>query len=92
MEFEWDVENEAHSFRHGLTPATVGQVAGGQPEFFINEKGQTGTHIMLGPAEDGTLWTIILLDVGDDRWRPITGWPSAPAEIEKYRHERAKNG
>jgi hypothetical protein len=39
-------------------------------------------------AEDesrkGRFWTVILLELGSDLWRPITGWPSTGSEIRLY--------
>ena len=57
-----------------------------------NEEGESGTHIMIGPDETGRLYTVILEDLRDAYWRPITGWESDRPEIQVYWEERAKHG
>jgi len=84
-EFEWEESNEAHCSRHGVTPMVAELVKDGQPKFFRNRPGKTGTHVMIGEDDRGRFWTIILLETGQrGRWRPITGWPSVTAEITQY--------
>jgi len=83
-ELEWDEENEAHS-RHGVTPGVSASVLGNQPRLFANRAGKSGTHMLIGPDEDGRFWTMILLDLGNGRFRPITGWPSTGSEARRYR-------
>jgi hypothetical protein len=75
-----------------VTPGIVAEVASLEPEFFLDEEGQTGSHMMIGPDGTGRLYTVILLDLGEDRWLPITGWRSDPPEIEMYREERLRHG
>jgi len=89
MEFEWDEGNTPHATRHGLTPYITAEVGLLAPQFFINEEGLTGTHIMIGPHEDGRFWTIVLIDLGDDRWRPIAGWRSDSEEMRMYWQQEA---
>jgi hypothetical protein len=44
--------------------------------------------MMIGIAEEGDppkgFWTVILLQLGDDLWRPITGWPSTGTEVRLF--------
>jgi hypothetical protein len=90
MDFDWDEVNEFHLGRHGLTPMVVSEVANRSPQFFLNEDELTGSHIMIGPDERDTIWTVILLDLGEGLWRPITGWRSPRSEIELFQREATK--
>jgi hypothetical protein len=91
VEFEWDERNLRHIFEdspHGLTPQIVQTVAASGPLLVPNQPGvgRSGSHIMIGMATEagaspGRFWTVILLDLGRDLWRPITGWPSTDSEI-----------
>jgi hypothetical protein len=87
FEFVWDERNSTYASRHGLTPLIAAVVADRYPKLFVNRLGRTGTHMMIGTTEDGEFWTIILVEVGSDRWRPINGWKSSKAEIELYIRE-----
>jgi len=86
VEFEWDERNERHAAAHGVTPSLVIEVADTQPRFFPNSPGagRSGSHLMIGPDARGRFWTVVLLDVSYERWRPITGWPSTNTEIRLY--------
>lgn len=92
MEFEWDEENQNHLARHKVNRRIVRTIADGPYELFTNVEGETGTHIMIGPGDTGRLYTIILLDLGEERWRPITGWASDRPEIQMYWEERGRHG
>ena len=35
----------------------------------------------VGDPPEGEFWTVILLERGNNLWRPITGWPSTGSEI-----------
>jgi len=37
-----------------------------------------------GDAPEGEFWTVILLQLGNNLWRPITGWPSTASETRLY--------
>jgi hypothetical protein len=37
-----------------------------------------------GDPPQGDLWSVILLELGDDMWRPITGWPSTGSEMRLF--------
>ena len=91
MEFQWDTANQSHLARYRVTPEVVREVASVEPEFFLNEGGGSGTHMMIGPDESGHLYTIILLEIGSDLWRPITGWSSDGPERAMYRQERLRH-
>jgi hypothetical protein len=89
VEFEWDDHNLCHVFEespHGLTPAIVRTIASRRPKLFPNHTGlgRTGSHLMIGPDDRNRLWTVVLLDLGDDHWRPITGWQSPATHRELY--------
>jgi hypothetical protein len=94
VEFDWDEWNLRHIFEdspHGLTPEIVELVGRSGPILIPNNPGvgRSGSHKMIGRAEvEGTsvgeVWTVILLELGQDRWRPITGWPSTGSEKGLY--------
>jgi len=62
----------------------------GTPEFFANQPGHTASHVMIGPDEQGTMWTIAILPLVAARWRPITGYESEHGDIELYRLARGR--
>ena len=86
-ELEWDEANIEHCARHELTPTVAESVRTGAPKLFPNGESKTGSHVMVGPNEPGRYWTVILLDLGNGKYRPITGWPSTNTEIRHYRSE-----
>ena len=88
MIFDWDSENQGHAIRHRLTPTIVASVSEIDPQFFLDDEAMSGSHIMIGPDRTGALWTVILLDLGEDLWRPITGWPSDREEVAMYREAK----
>lgn len=83
-EIEWDDRNLTHAARHGVTPTVVREVLDQRPLFRRNLAGRSGDHQMIGPDRSGRFWTVILLDLGVGRWRPITGWPSDNEERGWY--------
>ena len=83
--FDWDEDNLAHAARHGVTPIIVQQVAFNEPKLFANVgEGRTGSHLMIGPDDGGRFWSVVLIGLVPDLWRPITGWPSTNTEIRRY--------
>lgn len=82
--WQWDEGNLWKAEDHGYTPRIVDEVAGGTPKFRENLKGRAATHQMIGPAEDGQMWTFCVLEVLDGLWRTVTGWPSTKKEREWY--------
>jgi uncharacterized DUF497 family protein len=89
-EFEWDDRNlrhfeENYEERH-ISPEIVRQVAERAPKLFPNQpgEGRSGSHLMVGPDREDRLCTVILLELGGERWRPITGWPSTNTEVSAY--------
>lgn len=83
-EIEWDDRNLTHAARHGVTPTVVREVLDQRPLFRRNLAGRSGDHRMIGPDRSGRFWTVILLDLGAGRWRPITGWPTDNEERGWY--------
>jgi hypothetical protein len=39
---------------------------------------------VVGDPPEEQHWTVILLELGEDRWRPIIGWPSTGSEKRLY--------
>jgi uncharacterized DUF497 family protein len=91
-ETEWDESNEVHCARHEVSPWLVEELLNIKPLFFPNKAERSGTHKMVGPSRSGRHWTIIMVNVGEGRWRPITGWPSDKPEIELYKANQEKGG
>jgi hypothetical protein len=88
VEFQWDEWNLGHAARHGVTPELVLAVANGEPVVFENEgDGRSGSHVMIGSDEAGRFWTVIVLELTSEIWRPITGWPSTPSEIRLHKRK-----
>jgi uncharacterized DUF497 family protein len=89
VQFEWDEWNLRHILidrPHGVTPALVLQVSNESFRLFANSMNEqrSGSHLMIGPDADGRFWTIVLLELTNERYRPITGWPSTSSEIRRY--------
>jgi hypothetical protein len=90
MELEWDEENIYHLLldpQRGLSIRLVQEIVDGAPKLFPNtpREGRTGSDLMVGPDATGRFYTIVLLHRRENRWRPITGWPSTAREIRLYR-------
>lgn len=83
-EWEWDDANLEELDGHGLGRPTVLDVASEAPRFRRNKKGRAASHQMIGPDRGGQFWTICIVDVIDERWRAITGWPSEDHERSWY--------
>lgn len=91
FELDWDEDNRSYcEEKHGLTEEIADEVLCGEPEFFRNTPGLRASHVMIGPDERGTLWTIAILRVTTHRWRPITGYESEHDDIELYRLARGR--
>ena len=73
----------------GIDEPLLRAVSGNRPRVQQNDPNDTrsATHKVVGPDLDGRFWTFPAVRLSDDRWRPITGWPSTRAEIGKYREE-----
>jgi hypothetical protein len=83
--FDWDQHNIDHLAQHGIDPNLVAQIYDNDPKLVAHSGGgRSGSHKMIGPDKDGTFWTIIVLELRDDRWRPITGWESTRTEVRIY--------
>jgi len=89
MRFDWDADNLRHVLiesSHGVTPDLVEEIADGAPRFVVNltAVGRIGSHKMIGPNARGRFWTIVLIQINEERWRPIMGWPSTGSEMRIY--------
>lgn len=91
LQFEWDERNIRHMMLEsprGITPDLVERLKDNEPKFFRETRpDRSGTHLMVAPDDSGRFWTIVLLDKGENVWRPITGWPSTNSQIRRYREE-----
>lgn len=93
---DWDDEededgNLAHCLQHGIDERVVDQVLRSEP-VEVNMKLRTAEIAIIGPDYGGMIWTILF----DRSWkrgdwlRPVTGWQSAPEEIEEWKRARGK--
>ena len=93
-ELEFDSRNSDHLARHGLDANLVYEVLGGEPLVFVNvpADNRSGSHLLVGPAADGRLWTVVIIVVDDaaGSWRPITGWPSTRREKMQWAEESSQ--
>ena len=90
MEFELDPRNLKHFLEdhpeRGINQALLNAIANGEPKVFENEPraDRSGSHLIIGPDGNRRFWTIVALQISEDRWRPITGWPSTNLEIRRH--------
>lgn len=88
----WDEEdlpgggNIGHLARHGVSPATVLEVATMGPKFRENAPGRSASFQMIGPDAEMKIWTICILESPGNPgiWKAITGWESTQAEADWY--------
>jgi hypothetical protein len=84
---EWDEANESELAQphHPIQPWEVEEVYWNRPVWAPNRKGRSGDWIMVGTTDGGRRLTIVVQVKSAVRLlRPITGWPSTPAELSKY--------
>jgi hypothetical protein len=75
-ELEFDENNVSHLARHGVSREAVEQVHRNTPRYFRNLPEHSGSHVMIGPDENGRFYFVVLRPTSTARrWRPITGWP-----------------
>jgi hypothetical protein len=92
---DWDDEDDpdgnlAHCLEHDVNERVVDQVLREEP-VDIKLHLQTAAIALLGPDFSGAMWTL-LFDWSYKRgdWlRPVTGWPSEPAEIAEWEKGRS---
>jgi hypothetical protein len=90
VEFELDARNLKHFLEdhpeRGITRSLLEDVASNKPRVQPNQpnKGRSASHKVVGPDSTGRVWTFPAVLIRDEKWRPITGWPSTPAEIARY--------
>lgn len=89
MNFQWDERNLRHVLvdrPHGINPVLLEEIAGLSPKLFPIRPAlnRSGSNLMIDRDENGRFWTVVLLEVDDYTWRPITGCPSTSTEIRLY--------
>lgn len=90
MEFELDARNLKHFLvdhpERGIDERLLHEVIGNKPRIQPNDpqEGRSASHRVVGPDIAGRFWTFPSLEVGREKWRPLTGWPSTATEIKKY--------
>ncbi|MPZ23841.1 MAG: hypothetical protein GEU28_09905 [Dehalococcoidia bacterium] len=72
--WEFDERNLKHLARRDIDQRIVLEVASNQPILIENTHGRAATHKMIGPDNDGQLWTFAVLEVEPEIWRVVTGW------------------
>lgn len=91
VSFLWEEQNEAECRAHGLTDRIVTEVNTRRPLYFLNKIGRTATHRMIGPDFNDRFWMVALQPTDiRDCWKPITGYPAAPTEMELYEREMSR--
>lgn len=80
-ELEFDDYNLEELARHGVRPREVLQLLDNPFTVRRNRKHRSGQRQLIGTTHGGRVLTIILVETSvPDRWRPVTGWDSTPAE------------
>jgi hypothetical protein len=80
-ELEFDDYNEEKLAEHRIHPAEVMQLLDNPFTVRRNKKAGSGDRQLIGQTNGGRALTVILAATHvPDRWRPITGWDSTPAE------------
>lgn len=86
MEIEVDDGNRPHLLGHGIDLQLLTILVVNRPILYdYSQAYRSGDFRMIAPDNDGRFWTIALRQVGVDRFRPITGWPSTNRQIRYYR-------
>jgi len=74
--FVWNDEIEAHLAKHEVTRAHIRAVLANTPRYFENLEGRGGSHVMVGPDNEGRYFYVsISRTVEATRWYPVTAWP-----------------
>jgi hypothetical protein len=84
---EWDEANESELAQphHPIQPWEVEEVYWNRPVWAPKRKGRSGDWIMVGTTDGGRRLTLVVqVKSAVRQLRPITGWPSTPAELSKY--------
>ena len=88
-ELAFDDDNLAELDRHNISPDDVLAVLYGQPKFFANKKGRSGTRLMIGPDRSGRLLAVPIVETPvRGVWRPITAWPANEAQETRWRQAK----
>jgi len=73
----WDERAEEHLHPHGVTPEEVEQAV----ENILDARKHKGHYLTVGQTYGGRYLTVILDDLGDGIWYPVTARPAEPSEI-----------
>jgi uncharacterized DUF497 family protein len=85
-ELEFDDYNVEELARHAIRPHEVLQLVDNPFTVRRNRKHRSGQRQLIGRTHGGRALTIILVETPvPDRWRPVTGWDSTPAERSALR-------
>lgn len=80
-ELEFDDYNLEELAGHGVRPREVLQLLDNPFTVRRNRKHRSGQRQLIGTTHGGRVLTIVLAETSvPDRWRPVTGWDSTPAE------------
>jgi uncharacterized DUF497 family protein len=80
-ELEFDDYNLEELARHGVRPREVLQLLDNPFTVRRNRKHRSGQRQLIGTTHGGRVLTAVLAETSvPDRWRPVTGWDSTPAE------------
>lgn len=80
-DLEFDDYNIDELARHHIRPREVMQLLDNAFTVRRNRKHRSGQRQLIGTTHGGRVLTIILVEsTVPERWRPVTGWDSTPAE------------
>ena len=74
----WDERAEEHIQEHGVTPEEVDQAL---DNILYGPRKHRGYFLLVAQTFGGRYLTVILDDLGDGIWYPVTARPAEPSEI-----------
>jgi uncharacterized protein len=85
----WDDWNVGHIARHQVTPDIVEEVWRGD---YIMRESNRGRIMLIGPANSGRVFAVVLDPLGDDTFYVVTARPADRKERRVYREEKGSEG
>ena len=83
-DLEIDDVNREKMHANGVSVATAFEVIEGQPRRLPNRGKGAAPHLVVGPTNMGFVTLPVDQTPVRDRWRPRTGYPSKPSDIQRY--------
>ena len=83
---QWRRANIDKLWEHGISVVEVEWVVDHEAWVSYVDEDYPDQARIVGPTERGRFITVVMTPTRDPaRWRPVTGWDSAPVEREYYR-------